>query len=36
MNQQQLDQKRDWIKGKYIVGIDQAFHPMSFKTFLYS
>ena len=24
MNQQQLDQKRDWIKGKYIVGIDPA------------
>lgn len=24
MNQQQLDKKRDWIKGKYIVGIDPA------------
>ena len=24
MNQQQLDKKRDWIKGNYIVGIDPA------------
>ena len=24
MNQNQLDQKRNWIKGKFIVGIDPA------------
>jgi len=24
MNQNQLNQKRDWIKGKFIIGIDPA------------